>query len=392
MARARRSSSSSLVGDGLALVAALVVLLLATGPAAAAAAKPTGPLSPVADDTGLAFSGSGFLGAFHLGALQALQDLGLATQQTRVAGTSGGSLISGISCLGLNHKDALDVANSINAECRGEWSCAGQLDRAVKGAMHRAVTAAMLSAGKPNASQRERDAFVVQRCSGRAKFTVSRVDPSQSAPIKSAQAIFVSDFQSEDDFCAAGAASSYIPLFSGLGLGQPAARPLKAVWWTTFRGQPAIDGGFTSPLPPCVRGVGTCVRIRATTKDQKPQPAEIYPGAFSPMPDGLNDKTWQQHALIAPRPKIADDMEKHGYEQAVAWACRAHPTLMASGPQGKWCVKRAHPAPAPGPQAPPRRMGPLGGGAPVLKMQLQMPQVQQMLPVPMQPLQLQVVG
>jgi hypothetical protein len=320
----------------MALVAAL-----ALNPAADAAALPLAlPLAPVAANTGLAFSGSGFLGVFHLGVLQALQDLGLATQATRVAGTSGGSLISGMNCLGLGHDDALAVATGINNECRGQWSCAGQLDKAVKGAMRKAVTLAMAGAGYPRgASQADRDAFVVKRCAGRARFTVSVVDGAQRAMValKAAKPWFVSDFKGEDDFVSAGAASSFIPIFSG----DPARNKL-VVWHTLFRGDAAVDGGFSAGLPPCVPGVGACVTIEAVTKDPgapgmpgmgpptgpADPPADISPGKFSPLPDGLTRKQWQNHALIAPSDKLARDMERHGADQAVLWACGAYPDLM----------------------------------------------------------------
>lgn len=341
MARARPNS----------LVMALAAFLLATANlAAAAASQPARPLAPVAADTGLAFSGSGFLGIYFVGVLQALQDLGLVTQSTRVAGTSGGSLVSGISCLGVGRDDALAVATGINDECRGQWSCAGQLDKAVKNSMRKAVTLAMVSAGySKTAPQAERDAFVVKRCAGRARFTVSVVDGAQRpmVALKAAEPWFVSDFKGEVDFVNAGAASSFIPVFSG----EPAQQRNKGpVWHTLFRGESAVDGGFSTGLPPCVPGVGACVTVEAVTKDPgapsmpgmgaptgpPDPPADISPGKFSPLPDGLSRKQWQQHALIAPSDKLAKDMEKHGYEQAVLWACAAHPELM--GPTGK-CVK-----------------------------------------------------
>jgi len=369
----------------VASAASLLVVVAATPAATATAAG--GPLAPLAADTGLAFSGSGFLGIFFVGVLQAFQDLGLVDQSTRVAGTSGGSLVSGVNCLGLGRADALAVATGINDECRGQWSCAGQLDKAVRASMRNAVTIAMVADGRPKAApQSERDAFVVGRCAGRARFTVSVVDGSgqqrPGAALKAARPWFVSDFRNEEDFVSAGAASSYIPIFSGGGgeagaaaAPRPAPRggvgakkggggPLPATWHTLFRGQSAVDGGFSAALPPCVPGVGACVTVEATTKQPGAPgmpgmgpptgpplpPADISPGKFSPLPGGLTRKQWQQHALIAPRDGLAKDMERHGYEQAVLWACAAHADLM--GPVGK-CARAA--AGAGGASSPPRR-------------------------------------
>jgi hypothetical protein len=279
--------------------------------------------------------------------LEALQDLGLATRRTPVSGTSGGALVSGLSCLGVPDKDANRIYKRVDDTCRGQWSCAGQLDATVKSAMRDAVSAAMRAAGISATAQVARDAFVRDRCSNVARLTVTKINhPAQRRimdALNDVTPLYVTDFKNEEDFVNAGSASAFIPLFSGREAGVPAGQG----WHSLFRGDAAVDGGFSAPLPPCASGSDPCVKVVATTEHlvtgkkvggfpattaPKAGPAldsaDIRPGKYSPLPMGLTYETWQRHALIAPSDAMAAAMQQHGRDQAVAWACDAYPKLM----------------------------------------------------------------
>lgn len=337
-----------------ALLSAVLVLLL---PSSAVAATP-GPLGTVRD-AAVTFSGSGFLGVFHLGALQQLQALGLDLSDG-ASGTSGGSLVSGLWCLGVPDNAATRLYAWVDDTCKSSWSCAGKLDKVVKQAMQQAVTDAMTAAASssskqpslnPN-NQADRDAFVRQRCANKARFTVSKIArPTQlrhSEALKDATPVYVTDFTGEADFVDAASASSFIPLFSGREAGLPAGQ----TWHTLFRGFAAADGGFSAPLPPCAPGAALCVKVVATTDDKGKSgasmlgsgkagfaldSADIAPGKYSALPMGLTRDEWQMHALAAPGDALAAAMQQHGRDQALGWACQAFPKLMAGQQQG--CAK-----------------------------------------------------
>jgi len=342
-------------------VASLLLALLGASAAIAAAAAqgqaPTTarpPLAPPGQGIALALSGSGFLGLFFTGAVAQLQELGLVTRATPVTGTSGGSLVAMTNCLGLSPDQAAFVANGIAAHCRAHRSCAGTLDAAVRAAVALAVD----TAAGPGATQEQKDALVRDRCAGVATAVITRLVPTAPpAPAAAAAstaaaapapapptfsetvAWHVSDFGGAADLAAAGAASSFVPWFSG-----DAA-------YTTFRDAPAMDGGFKEMLPPCSQGAEAaaaaaaggsapppCVRLISVPPGSVlmpglpalPADADIAPGKYGiPLPGGMTSAQWGAYALSAPDEGVGALMLEHGRQQAMAWAREAYPEAVA---------------------------------------------------------------
>jgi hypothetical protein len=317
----------------LRLSPVFLLLLLLLGTSAAEQPAPPPPA--------LALSGSGFLGLFFTGAIAQLQELGLANRATPVTGTSGGSLVAMISCLGLTADEAAFVANGVVSHCRARRSCAGSLD----GAVRAAVALAVDTVAGPDATQDQKDALVRDRCAGVATAVITRLvpaateaaapasaGPSSSTPshppsFAGTVAWHVSDFRGAADLAAAGAASSYIPWYSG------------GAAYTTFRETLAMDGGFEQMLPPCSGSPAgsPCVRVSAVPPGSAlmpglpapPSDAEIAPGKFGPLPGGMTASAWAAYALVAPGEGVSTLMLQHGREQALAWAREAYPEVVA---------------------------------------------------------------
>lgn len=329
-----------------ALALALALLVLAARPTQAldtstsqqqqqppsSSSSPSSSLPPLT----LSFSGSGFLALFHAGALAQLQDLGLATRRTPAAGASGGTLVAGISCLGLTSEQSAYVARSLLTYCANRRSCVGDLDRAVRAAVALAVDTAFADAqasGDADAASGSKDAFVQARCSGvGVAYLTKLIARSTSADDGSStttstprthertEAWPVSSFLGRDDFVAAGAASSYIPFFSG------------SAGFTTFRAAEVMDGGFKEMLPPCPpaadNGASTCVRVSAVVAGTAVVPglpipssdAQISPGKYGALPLSLTPESWAGFALSVPGEEAAAAILQHGRDMALAWA------------------------------------------------------------------------
>lgn len=146
----------------------------------------------------------------------------------------------------------------------------------------------------------------------------------------------VADFSSAEDFVAAGAASAYVPHFSG-----PRG-------YTVFRGQPAIDGAFWHMMPPCrafffsekeanstaaAAAAGGpypgCLRVSAVVSGMPVVPgmplpdadSEISPGKFLPLPLNLTAEQWGAYVLtVPPNDEVSAAIEQHGRASALAWA------------------------------------------------------------------------
>lgn len=314
----------------LSLVFLLLLVLVGTSAAAAAQQPtPTPPSASPSKGIALALSGSGFLGLFFTGAVAQLQELGLVTRATPVTGTSGGSLVAMMGCLGLSADEAAYVSNGIVSHCRARRSCMGSLD----GAVRAAVALAVDTAAGAGATQEQKDALVRDRCAGVVTAVITRLVPAAAGAAAPSSSTFsgtvawhVSDFRDASDFAAAGAASSFIPWVSG------------SAAYTTFRDTPAMDGGFEEMLPPC-SGPGNlpCVRVSAVPPGSvlmpglpaPPSDAEIAPGKYGPLPNGMTAAQWAAHALVAPDESMSALMLQHGRQQALAWATAAYPELVA---------------------------------------------------------------
>jgi hypothetical protein len=122
----------------------------------APAAAPLAPLHPAAaalapggGGLGLGLSVSGFLGLFFLGAISALERLGIFdSAATPIAGASGGSLVGMSACLGVPPETALAIARDMTRLCLPRGSCAGFLDAPVRRMLNATLAAAVAGTGE----------------------------------------------------------------------------------------------------------------------------------------------------------------------------------------------------------------------------------------------------
>lgn len=174
-----------------------------------------GPPSPPA---------GGLLFPYYIGAAFALQDLGLITPSTPLAGASAGSLIAACVAAGLPRDEVEGACLALADDCR-EGGTRGRLGGVLRDFLEEHLPA---------------DAAVAVR--DRVHVAVTPVAAARP------RSVLVSDFASRDDLIAALLTSCHIPFW----MDGTAAR--------AFRGAPHLDGGLTAflPLPPGCHGVGVC--------------------------------------------------------------------------------------------------------------------------------------
>jgi hypothetical protein len=163
-----------------------------------------------------------------------LQELGIITPATKVAGASSGALLSLGLCSGLSPQAFTNITQQLCNTCRQHGNCQGTLGAAVASCIPQILPP---------------DAY--QQCSKRAYMSITTGPfPATTYPPSN---LFVSEYSSNDDLAAAASASSYIPLWSG-----------KKAPTTTFRGMPAYDGFFSNSQP-CPPSVKACIKINSKT-------------------------------------------------------------------------------------------------------------------------------
>jgi len=167
--------------------------------------------------------------ALTAGVAYLLTEMGIMTPDTKMAGASSGSLLSMSLCSGIPADSFVRIVQGLSNDCRTKGNCQGTL-----GSMVATAIPGFLPA----------DAY--KRCSQKSymSITVGRFPPPKPVP-----GILVADFTSNQDLAAAGAASSFIPMWSGRGQTT-----------TTFRGMQAYDGFFSNDQP-CPPGVKACLKI-----------------------------------------------------------------------------------------------------------------------------------
>lgn len=173
----------------------------------------------------VAFSGSGWMAAYHFGAVSALADIGfrcrnqefearlskdnVPTRNVTAVGTSGGAIAAAVLCT--------------NGDSREIMKNMGELSRRpdFKKNMAPMLKDLMLERLPPNA---------VDLCNERLYVTVSQLSPRKL--------LVVRNFSSREDIADAVVSSCYIPYYTG-------TKPT-----TMFRGRQAVDGGLFGGLMP----------------------------------------------------------------------------------------------------------------------------------------------
>lgn len=155
---------------------------------------------------------------YFVGVTSVLRSLGILTDETPVAGASGGSVAAAISCSGVQQDSFLALATALNSACAGD-SCRGNLENVIK---------AGLTGVLPG------DAH--QRCSGRLFVSITEATGSKEADVERK----ISSFPSRNSLIRALMTSTYIPGFAGASaVTYPAELGVTA----------AYDGVSTNPLP-----------------------------------------------------------------------------------------------------------------------------------------------
>lgn len=178
------------------------------------------PLRAVREGVGLGFSAGGFLFAYHIGTLMALDKLGIVQPGSQMAGASAGSLV--IAC----YNSGMDL----NVVAESTYDFANNCRR--EGTRHRlrSLLGAYLDKYLP------KDAH--KTCSGSTHVALTQAIPFWKP-------VLVSSFHSREDLISALLASCHIPWY------------VDGRWVTKFRDRYYMDGGVLNfiPAPPKVENV-----------------------------------------------------------------------------------------------------------------------------------------
>ena len=192
----------------------------------------------------------GWLTPFHLGVVQAFKQQGLFHEQTKVAGSSGGSLAGLIACSGLDQIEALAIMQGLSSDQQFKKD----IDLGMKKIMRDMISKSGLS---------EKD--ILSRCNGRLHVTVTRVGTDFD--------MIMSSYTSIEHLIDCVAASCFIPAYSSKRLS------------TSIEGMNGrfMDGGvwaFTPPLFNIKVSPFPATYVQKFLPDQTPDialPADRYP-------------------------------------------------------------------------------------------------------------------
>lgn len=176
-----------------------------------------------AGSLGFGFSAGGMLFPYYIGVVEALEELGIITEDTKIGGASAGSLIAATYHSGIGSKAATEACLTLAAELRKNGT-RGRLKSNLRTFLEKML---------PD--------DVHERCTNKAYISVTRAFPRP-------RNMLLSEYTSREDLIEALLTSCHIP------------------WWfdntlfTTFRGKLCYDGGLTNfiPLPPTQHGVRVC--------------------------------------------------------------------------------------------------------------------------------------
>jgi hypothetical protein len=161
-----------------------------------------------------------------------LKHLGIISNTTRLAGSSGGAAVAAATCAGLDPMQQYTFLQGMADHCRPSGGCQGFLGTVVSKQLHSVLP--------PDAHR---------LCSGRLFAAVTAAKPDgQPDP----HMLLGSTWASKDQLVSAVSASCYLPALSG-----PTAT-------THLRGRPeagaVYDGGFSHRLP-CPPGEAECLHV-----------------------------------------------------------------------------------------------------------------------------------
>lgn len=176
-----------------------------------------------AGSLGFGFSAGGMLFPYYIGVVEALEELGIITENTKLGGASAGSLIAACYHSGIGTKAATEACMTLAAELRTNGT-RGKLKTNLRIFLEDLLPA-----------------DVHERCSNKAYISVTQAFPRP-------RNMLLSHYESREDLIEALLTSCHIP------------------WWfdntlfTMFRGKRCYDGGLTNfiPLPPTQHGVRVC--------------------------------------------------------------------------------------------------------------------------------------
>jgi len=183
------------------------------------------------------YSGSGWLILFFTGVTAVLKELGIISNTTRLAGSSGGSASAAATCAGIHPVQQYHSLKGMADYCRPSGGCRGFLDSVVTKQLH-----TILPLDAP------------QLCSGRLYTAVTTARPNGEPD---PHMLLGGEWSNMDQLVSAVAASCYLPSLSG-----PAATT--KLQWHPEAGA-VYDGGFSHRLP-CPPGVDQCITIAAQAK------------------------------------------------------------------------------------------------------------------------------
>lgn len=232
-------------------------------------------LSCLCKSTSFSFSGCGWLIPYHLGVIDTLKSANILTSNSKVSGTSGGSISAAVAALGYCPKECLELVISLS-ELSGFFS---NKDAAIREMFNLKI--------KPED---------VLHLNHRLHVTVTQLRPTASL-------LIVNEFYDKEDLISCIAASCFVPLWSN----PPAT-------FTYFRGVPAIDGGIFAVIPPGdVKISPYSVRLRRVHMPH------IAPHLLPPSDFPYTFPQLLLHSLVPPSRAICCDMFRIGSVAAEAW-------------------------------------------------------------------------
>lgn len=143
---------------------------------------------PAKKSLSFAFSGCGWLSPFHLGVIKKMILTGYLSDQSLVAGTSGGALAALLACSSISTDNALELVISMSKD----KSFKSNIDMGMKKSLREML---------PNDT--------LDRVQGRLHICVTRVWPNPTI-----QPVILSSFDSIDSLLDGVAASCFIPFYS----------------------------------------------------------------------------------------------------------------------------------------------------------------------------------
>jgi hypothetical protein len=214
--------------------------------------------------------------------VQAFKHQGLFDEQTKVAGSSGGSLAGLIACTGLNQSEALTIMQGFSGD--------QQFKKDIDLGMKKTIRDMILKSG-----QSEKDILI--KCNGRLHVTVTRVGADFD--------MIISSYTSLDHLIDCVAASCFIPTYSSRRLS------------TSIEGMVGrfVDGGFWAFTPPLFNikvSPFPATYVSKFLPDQTPDislPVDRYP-----------IRKLMHWALFPPKdPNKLKDLHDEGFELASIW-------------------------------------------------------------------------